>query len=156
MPAAAAQDKPALSPEKRAKLNTRLLDLVIRKRVIVSAVQDLLAQRGEDDEVLEDVGRMLGERLLDVDTVDTLELPIGRMIARICRDMRLTPDWSRWKHCDWAVEEAETQAEGSPYGDPKIEPAGWLGGVPVPHPDAGTLELLARVFAEADKGVSSG
>jgi hypothetical protein len=156
--AAADEDEPLLSPEMRAKVNARLMQLVMRKRVIVGVVQDVLASDGADAETLEDVGRLLSERLLDREPSDTVEYPIGRMVARICRDLRVSPDWSRWKDCDWAVEEARTRAQGSPYGDPEIEPLGWRGGVAIPHADAGTLERLARGFAEdaGDDGFSSG
>ena len=51
----------------------------------------------------------------DEDYEDMLYRPIGETIARLCKDLDLTPDWSQWADEDWAIEEAETQAEGSPY-----------------------------------------
>jgi hypothetical protein len=43
-------------------------------------------------------------------------LPIGASVARLCAELGLTPDWSLWEDEDWAIEEAETDAPGSPYG----------------------------------------
>ena len=59
----------------------------------------------------------LDERLLDEDEIVSFgTLPIGASIARICASLGLTPDWSLWEDEDWAIEEAETDAPGSPYG----------------------------------------
>jgi hypothetical protein len=137
--AAGAQDAATerkLNPEHRARLNLRLMRLVQRKLIIVGVVQEVLADAGHDDETREDVGRVLGERLLDWEPSDTVEYPIGRMVLRVCRRLGvIPPDWSKFKDRDWAVEEAETLAEGSPFGDPRAEPRGWQGGVAILHPD---------------------
>ena len=52
------------------------------------------------------------------------------MIARVCRTLGLTPDWTRWADTPWAVEEAETMAKGSPYGDPNPPIIYWRAGKP--------------------------
>ena len=41
--------------------------------------------------------------------------PVGAVIVRLAEDFGLTVDWSLWVDEDWAVEEAQTNAEGSPY-----------------------------------------
>jgi hypothetical protein len=46
---------------------------------------------------------------------DYLRRPVGAVIARLCEDYGLEPDWSLWAAEAWAVEEAATNAEGSPY-----------------------------------------
>ncbi len=128
--------EPILDPALRAKLNLRLMRLVHRKLTIVGVVREILADAGHDEEAREDVGRVLGERLLDWEPSDTVEYPIGRMVLRACRRLGVVPpDWSKFKDRDWAVEEAETLAEGSPFGDPRAEPRGWQGGVAILHPD---------------------
>jgi hypothetical protein len=49
---------------------------------------------------------------LDVETDDRVGVSTSAMIARVCRDLGLTPDWDRWKDEPWAVEEAQAS---SPY-----------------------------------------
>jgi len=43
------------------------------------------------------------------------DAPVSKLIAAFCKALDLTPDWDRWKDSDWAIEEAEDEAEGSPY-----------------------------------------
>ena len=43
--------------------------------------------------------------------------PIGALVARICWDLGLGPDWSQWSQDYWATEEIRTKAPGSPYAD---------------------------------------
>ena len=58
----------------------------------------------------------LGERLADEDEIISFgTLPIGASVARLCAELGPTPDWSLWENEDWAIEEAETDAPGSPY-----------------------------------------
>ena len=141
-------DHPLLSPEERAALNARLVRMVLRKQTIVGVVQEALEADGRDEETIEDVGEVVGRRLLDWDASDTFNLPIGRMAARYLRQMKIGPvDWSRFADRDWAVEEAATKAPGSPFGSPDIPPMGWRGGVAEPHPDS--VEMAAERAAGA-------
>ena len=48
---------------------------------------------------------------------DYLRRPVGAVIARLCEDYDLEPDWSLWAGEAWAIEEAATNAEGSPYAE---------------------------------------
>jgi hypothetical protein len=57
------------------------------------------------------------------DYADSGKRSVGEIIARICRDLGLTPDWPRWAGEMWAVEEARTNAPGSPYAKPPPAPA---------------------------------
>ena len=50
------------------------------------------------------------------------DAPVSKLIAAFCKALDLTPDWDRWKDSDWAIEEAEDEAEGSPYAAPKTGP----------------------------------
>jgi len=62
--------------------------------------------------------RELRERLEDEDVeTDIGDHPIGEIIARICWDLGLDPNWRRWAEDHWAVEEARTKAPGSPYAE---------------------------------------
>ena len=136
-----------LTPEERATLNGRLIEMVQRKSTIVSVVQEALEADGRDRETIDDVGEALGRRLLDWDASDTYNLPIGRMAARYVRQMKIGPvDWSRWKDTDWARQEAAANAPGSPFGSPDIPLRCWRAGVPLPDPE--TVEIEAARAAE--------
>jgi hypothetical protein len=59
----------------------------------------------------------LDERLGDGDEeADFADRPIGELVARICRDLGVTPDRSLWQDDDRAIEEAAAKAPGSPNG----------------------------------------
>ena len=47
---------------------------------------------------------------------------VSKQIAAFCEALGLTPDWDLWKDSDWAIEEAEDEAEGSPYAAPHQTP----------------------------------
>jgi len=47
---------------------------------------------------------------------------VSKQIAAFCKALDLTPDWDLWKDSVWAIEEAEDEAEGSPYATPKTGP----------------------------------
>ena len=141
-----------LSPEDRAMINGRLVALVRRKITIVNVMREVLEADGRDAETIEDVSRVLGERLLDWEAGDVYHLPIGRMVARLCVHLKTSPQWSMFKDRDWAVAEAEKRSPGAPFGRPEIEPMHWVGAVAVPHPDAGNLAALARGFGTAEDG----
>jgi len=47
---------------------------------------------------------------------------VSKQIAAFCKALDLTPDWDLWKDSVWAREEAEDEAEGSPYATPKTGP----------------------------------
>jgi hypothetical protein len=46
------------------------------------------------------------------------EAPVSKQIAAHCKALGLKPDWALWKDEDWAVEEAGSGGEGSPYAKP--------------------------------------
>ncbi|HEY2661059.1 MAG TPA: hypothetical protein VGI79_15160 [Caulobacteraceae bacterium] len=85
-------------------------------------VQDAVETQIEAEASQHEVGRLtdgLVERLDDApDEDDFYDQPISAMIARICGDLGLTPDWSLWRNEDWAVEEADTRPRGPPYAAP--------------------------------------
>ena len=60
----------------------------------------------------------LDERLDAYDDPDRAELgrrPIGALVAEICRALDVQVDWSLWEEEEWACQEAQTKAPGSPY-----------------------------------------
>ncbi|MGB8841121.1 MAG: hypothetical protein WCC64_08600, partial [Aliidongia sp.] len=66
---------------------------------------------------------------------DFMSRPVGALVAGICTDLYLDPDWHLWQHERWAVKEIRTQPPGSPYvgwqSEPDDEP------VPAPLKAAG-------------------
>jgi hypothetical protein len=56
------------------------------------------------------------ERLDDEDLYgDLLRRPIGEMVAVICRDLGLEPDWDQLAQEAWAQAEIAEAPEGSPF-----------------------------------------
>jgi len=51
-------------------------------------------------------------------------VPISTQITAFCKALGLKPDWDLWKDSFWALEEAEDEAEGSPYASPPLQPRG--------------------------------
>jgi hypothetical protein len=75
---------------------------------------------------------------LDWYEADYDEMPVSAVVAKVCKDLGVTVDWSRWGDEDWAVEEAEEGVEGSPFvkraepggpnGSGKPPDGAWMGG----------------------------
>ena len=85
-------------------------------------------------------GRLIfrvGEAIIPEETVSFGTLPIGASVARPSAMLGLTPACSLWENEDWAIEKAETDAPGSPYG------RGWT-------EDADDERSEAAAMAEAD------
>ena len=82
----------------------------------VRVVERVLEAEHEDYDT---VSRLVlrAERLLDDETLfdDVLSRPIGDLVARICRDLGLSPDWPRLAEEAWAKAEIESGAAGSPF-----------------------------------------
>ena len=90
---------------------------VQRKFQIQEIVEQAIVATVDQDDV-EDFNARLEERLEDDDdaeAADFANLPIGVMVARVCRDLGVTPHWNLWKDEAWAIEEAATLPPGSPY-----------------------------------------
>jgi uncharacterized membrane-anchored protein YjiN (DUF445 family) len=109
-----------------------------RKTKVRTAVERVLdAEAVESD--AENLFYDLTERLeTDYEDADFADRPIGELVARICRDLGVTPDWSLWQDEDWAIEargaELAVPAEGGP-AQPRREP-------PFPcHPGIGEADI---------------
>lgn len=89
---AARSSEPELA-RRRAKVAGAVEAVIVAKEGALSSIRG-----GELKKAL--------DRLLDLevqDGDDFLARPAGELVARICRDLGLKPDWTRWDH-DWAVE----------------------------------------------------
>lgn len=79
--------------------------------VVVEAIE---AETGREHDI-ERLFADLGERLNREADADFADRPLGELVALICRDLGLTPDWSLWENQAWAIQEARAQPQGSPY-----------------------------------------
>jgi hypothetical protein len=81
---------------------------------VADAIEAEAAERGTPDRDVERLLDDLDERLDDGDYDDALaDGPIGDLVARICADLGVTPDWSLWEDQDWAIEYEKSLP---PYG----------------------------------------
>jgi hypothetical protein len=80
---------------------------------------------GHDEDRLDRLVIEAGERLDDDDIYgDVLTKPIGELVALICRDLGLEPDWPNLSQEAWAKEEIESGVAGSPFLPPPPKVAG--------------------------------
>jgi hypothetical protein len=95
-----------------------------RRTAIHCVVEETIETEIEGEAAVDSLIADLYERLDEVEgDADFGERPIGEIVARICRDLGVTPDWRRWAGEGWAVEEARAQPPGSPYaGSPIVIP----------------------------------
>jgi hypothetical protein len=76
--------------------------------------------RGDVEQLVEDAGEAVDRNWSDRDYIDR---PIGAIVAEVCETLGVAVDWSRWEGEDWAIEEAETCAEGSPFAKARADEA---------------------------------
>jgi hypothetical protein len=123
----------AADMEKKASARA---DMSLRGAISMNTVREALetvldarvdAEVGEDEAVPDELHGLydaLDERLTDPkDKDDFADLPISQLIARVCKDLGIIPDWNLWAGEDWAIEEAEARMPGSPYAAPHYEAA---------------------------------
>jgi hypothetical protein len=97
------------------------------------------------------------ERLEDDDIYGLVQTrPVGELVALICRDLGLAPDWAALAGEAWAQAEIASGAAGSPFLDDKDDPEDGPG-APVWRPRSldETIAALARdpaVAATARRG----
>ena len=73
-------------------------------------------ERKRLEDQAERLGEALTERLEDPRDIEDFEdLPASALIARICADLGIEPDWSLWEDEDWAVQETQDRVRGSPF-----------------------------------------
>jgi hypothetical protein len=117
--AAAAAPKPEPSAEEKRREAAGVRGC-IHSATIVPVVEHAIGEAEDPKGDGRDTERRLDhlyERLEDEDEIVSFgTLPIGASVARLCAALGLTPDWSLWEDEDWAIEEAESDASGSPYG----------------------------------------
>ena len=99
---------------------------------VVRVVERVLEAEHEDDDQVSPLV-LKAEHLLDDEDLydDILSRPIGDLVAQVCRDLGLSPDWTRLAEEPWAKKEIERGGAGSPFGE-------WMGRPSTrPSPQAG-------------------
>ncbi|MGZ3398694.1 MAG: hypothetical protein ACXWKX_05705 [Caulobacteraceae bacterium] len=92
-------------------------DPVYQRKVRVETILErvALARHPGDAARADRLVREGGERLDDEDLYgDLMERPLSELVARLCRDLGLDPDWSELAEELWAVREVESGAVGWP------------------------------------------
>jgi hypothetical protein len=126
-----------------ARAAERMAEDALEARVF-EVVEATLEASGMDAETLETRVAEISERMHEGEwEYDYVRRPIGAVIATICADLEIDPDWSLWADTDWAVEEARTAATGSPYAPGG---AAWGGGAAA----SGPAEAAVREPVAAD------
>lgn len=82
------------------------------ERIIERVIRAELSDEDEADRLAEAAWERLDH---DEFYGDLLAQPIGEIIARVCRDLGLAPDWSRLAEEAWARQEIDSGAAGSPF-----------------------------------------
>jgi hypothetical protein len=102
---------------------------------VAEAIEAEAAEKGTSEREIERLLDDLDERLEVGDYDEILpDLPIGDLVARICEDLGVTPDWSLWEDQAWAIEYEKSLP---PYNDIGAERWRYLEAAdPPPPPDA--------------------
>lgn len=87
-----------------------------RKERVERIVERVIRAELSDEDEVDRLAEAAWERL-DHDEIygDLLAQPVGEIIARVCSDLGLSPDWSRLAEEAWAREEIDSGAAGSPF-----------------------------------------
>jgi hypothetical protein len=121
-----------------AEIEAAMSDPAFVHKVRVERIVERVAKAAHDD--AETVDRLLAEtteRLDDEDLYgDVLTRPVGELVALICRDLGLDPDWERLSEEAWARAEIASGVSGSPFALPPLRTAVRGGGGPPADPGA--------------------
>jgi hypothetical protein len=120
-----------LAEERRtAEVATAARRVERRKTKVRTAVERVIDAEADESDA-ENLFYDLTERLeSDYDETDFADRPIGELVARICRDLGVTPDWSLWQDEAWAIEAREAEPVAQAERGP-AQPE-WQGSEPAP------------------------
>ena len=87
-----------------------------RKRQVKQIVGEIIEAETKSDFEADRLFAERDERLDDGDEeADFADRPLGELVARICADLGVEPDWSLFEDEDWAIAEARARPPGSPF-----------------------------------------
>jgi hypothetical protein len=97
---------------------------------VAEAIEAEAAERNAADRDVERLLDDLDERIEAGDYDDTLDTaPIGDLVARICADLGVIPDWDLWGDQEWALDHLKAQTLAADIGADR-----WLHLYPPPGP----------------------
>ena len=86
-----------------------------RKEQVRELVMEVIDSEATDREDHENLSLALNQRLsFDPAYTDIDSLPLRETVLRICRDLTITPDWSRWEAGRWKPRNPAFQYPGGP------------------------------------------
>ena len=94
----------------RAK-ERKVAELTERKALAKEAV----SRQVDRDTPDRDLHRERSDRIEREDLEDFSDKLVSEIIAIICADLGITPDWQAWSLEPWAIDERRTHVPGSPY-----------------------------------------
>jgi hypothetical protein len=104
------------------------------------------AEIGDGDD-FENLCAALEERLDEDEAyIDCAKWPLRETVERLCKDLALSPDWSRWAGEDWSVDDADGRSPFSPFRQPSPTPL--LNACPRPQAQPPTGRLQAARHLE--------
>jgi len=111
-------------------------DCGAREQQVRELVLNVAERECESLEAFDDIEEALQERL-DYDEAynESGQRPVRQTVERLCKDLGLTPDWSRWAGEGWAYEDIPTRPRFSPFHQPSPRPI--LGDEAAPQPMPG-------------------
>jgi hypothetical protein len=101
---------------REARQKDRELEALVHQgdveEIVAKVVKCEAADRGDVEQLEDDAREAVDENWSERDYENLL---VSAVVADVCKDLGIPVDWSRWEGEDWAVEEAEEGAEGSPF-----------------------------------------
>ena len=87
----------------------------VRRMRVERIVERVVKSEHETEAAVDRLMIEAGERLEDEDLYgDVLERPMSEIVARLCRDLNLSPDWAALAQELWAKDEVEDGEPGAP------------------------------------------
>jgi hypothetical protein len=117
--------KAASAAETEAAAEPDRLSPEYRRKARVERIVERLAEteHPDDEDRVTELIVEAGERLDDEDLYgDLLERPVSELVARICKDLGLEPDWAELAEELWAVREVESGDVGWPLARQTTSP----------------------------------
>jgi hypothetical protein len=116
----------------------------VQQRLVQGIVQRLAESAALESETAERLAFEAGERIEDDNLHrDLTKRPVGEVVALICKDLGLEPDWDRVAGEWWARSEINRSPPGSPF-------AGWKAGRAEELPPLARAPPLAGELSRSD------
>jgi hypothetical protein len=120
LPAALALERAAAIPREQAAANERR---IARRRQISECLRTVAESEAETREEFDDLNLAMNQRL-DLDPLyeDLDAGPLREIVERLCHDLCLHPDWSRWTDDGWSLIGPRKRPSFSAFNEPSPRP----------------------------------